>query len=353
MNYPRVLYICADYWMGSNDVVRIMRIALEDLGAKVLELNFRDYPNLVYAPDQSAYPRVPKQVILRELEPHLKAFKPDVIICAAGGITFFEEEYRDLAERFVTVGITVSDPEAYYEWHGKENIYAHRFKYFFTNSVEAQALYKREHGVDSHIFQMGCYPGFHRPMPVEKDFDVAVVGHGKPDRISVVNELAKHFNVGIWGGFWDGCTVKPFPEVHGKELVRAMNKGRLCISFARTMTNRLAIKCHIFEATACRVPVLCEEFEEMKMYFEYGKDIIGYTSVEDLCGKIEHHLKHYDEALQIARNGYDRCSSEHTYHRRWREMFEFLGKREGKVWKLEKTWAARYRALKLRLGIYE
>jgi len=353
MSSLRIIYICASYWMGSNDEVRIMHLSLEDLGARVLELNLGRYPHLVYAPEQSAYPKIPKQVILKELKPFLDSFKPDIIVCVAGGITFFEHEYKELMDKYITVGITVSDPEAYY-WHGRDNIYAHRFKYFFTNSIEAQRLYKQEHGIDTYIFQQGCYPGFHKPMKVKKEFDVVVVGHGKPDRVEAVNALAKYFKVGIWGHNWEGCVLKPLPEVHGKDYIKAINSGKLYVSFARTESNRLAVKYHIFEATACKIPVFCEEFDEMKDYFDYGKEeIIGYTSLDDLCKKIGYYIGNYREAEEIAYNGYRRSIAEHTWHQRWIGMFNFISYLEGKRWKLVKGWRYYYHKLKFGSGFYD
>ncbi len=336
--------ICAEYWMGSNDVVRIMRLALEDLGAQILELNLLRYPDLVDAPESSAYPRIPKKVRLKKLQPFLDAFRPDVVMCVAGGITFREDEYRDIMNRCVTVGITVSDPEAYY-YHGVENFYAHRFKYFFTNSCEAQRLYHEEHGLDANLFQHGCYPGFHRPMRIRRQLDLAVVGHGKPDRVEAVNRLAGQFSVGIWGQGWEGCVLQPCPEVHGRDYIRAINSARFYISFPRTVTNRLAMKCHIFEATACRVPVLTEYFDEMRQYFAYDREIIGYSSLDELRAKIVSYLQHYDSAQEIARMGYRRCVSQHTWHQRWRELFRFLSEKEGKPWTLRTTWRLLVRRL--------
>jgi spore maturation protein CgeB len=326
-------------------------MSLEDLGAHVLELNLGRHPQLISAPDASSYPRVPKQVVLKELKPFLDSFQPDIILCAAGGITFFEKDYKELMEKYITVGITVSDPEAYF-WHGEENIYSHRFKYFFTNSVEAQRLYRDKHGIETYIFQMGCYPSFHRPMSVGRDFDVVVVGQAKPDRVEMVNELSKYFTIGLWGEFWEECRVKAFPEVHGRELVRAMNRGRFLISFARTISNRLAVKCHIFESTACKVPVLCEEFEEIAGYFVYEKEILGYRDLESLSGKIASYLKDYGKAEDVALNGYKRCMAEHTWHQRWHSLFDLIGQKEGRSWSLKKNWKAYYNELKFRLGFY-
>lgn len=56
------------------------------------------------------------------------------------------------------------------------------------------------------------------------------------------------------------------------------------------------------------------------LVFKDGRDFVFYDGPEDLCEKIDYYLKNPDEALQIARNGFE------TYHKHWnihkrRQMF--------------------------------
>jgi len=47
------------------------------------------------------------------------------------------------------------------------------------------------------------------------------------------------------------------------------------------------------------------------MVFQEGRDFVFFENADDLCEKIDHYLKHPEQALKIARNGFK------TYHRHW------------------------------------
>ncbi len=57
--------------------------------------------------------------------------------------------------------------------------------------------------------------------------------------------------------------------------------------------------------------------------FVPGEDYVYYDSKEDFVRKIDYYLKHGDERMAIAKNGYDKVASGHTYRHRIREMLDF------------------------------
>jgi spore maturation protein CgeB len=318
---PRILVICARYWMGSNDVVAVMLRALRTIVPDVLEYNLGDHPEAVEALHDSAWPLVPKVVRYEAIRPYMDALRPHIVLCIAGGITFGERDFLEVNRRAITVGLALSDPETF-PHHGRA--FAQRFRYYFTNSHTALMEYRRR-GTHARIFQHGCDPGFHRPMDVPKQYDVVVVGHGKRDRVETVNALARHCTVGVWGSGWDACSVRPAEEVHGEDYLKAICSGRLYLSFPRTHSGHLAVKYGVFEATACRMPVLTERFDELSAYFRYGAEIIGYGDVSELFHTVEYYLDHQDAAQAIAEAGYQRCLRDHTWHQRWIELLRTVG----------------------------
>lgn len=299
--------------MGTNDVVAVMLRALRDMVPNVLEVNLDEHQDAVECLHATPSPLVPKTLRYQVLRSWIDNFRPDLVLCLAGGLTFGEHDFLEVNRRVHTVGIALSDPESF-PYHGR--VFAARFGHYFTTSRASLVEYLRL-GVRADLFQHGCYPGFHRPMDMPKRYDVVVVGHAKKDRIQIVNALARRFSVGIWGWGWDGCVVRPEPQVHGDDYLRAICSGRLYISFPRTHSGLLAMKYSVFEATACRVPVLTERFDELAEYFEYESEIVGYSGLEDLTRRIEYYLAHPDEAGAIADAGYRRCLRDHTWHQRW------------------------------------
>ena len=55
-----------------------------------------------------------------------------------------------------------------------------------------------------------------------------------------------------------------------------------------------------------------------------GEDFVYYESKEDLLSKIDYYLKHEDERISIARNGFERTAANHTYKHRIEEMLSYF-----------------------------
>ncbi|MBI2478233.1 MAG: glycosyltransferase family 1 protein [Planctomycetia bacterium] len=50
-----------------------------------------------------------------------------------------------------------------------------------------------------------------------------------------------------------------------------------------------------------------------------------FTTIDELLAKLKYYLAHEEEREQIAHAGYQRCIQEHTYERRFREIFRRIG----------------------------
>ena len=52
-----------------------------------------------------------------------------------------------------------------------------------------------------------------------------------------------------------------------------------------------------------------------------------YGSREDLLEKVRHYLAHPEEADRVRQAGYDRAQRDHTWRRRFDDLFEATGSR--------------------------
>lgn len=69
--------------------------------------------------------------------------------------------------------------------------------------------------------------------------------------------------------------------------------------------------------------VLLSNFQpELAEYFEDGRDVIMYESMEDAFAKADFYLKHEELREEIAANGYRRVREEFSYPDKIRQMFE-------------------------------
>ena len=55
-----------------------------------------------------------------------------------------------------------------------------------------------------------------------------------------------------------------------------------------------------------------------------GEDFVYYESKDDMLSKIDYYLKHEDERIAIAKNGFERTAANHTYKHRIEEMLSYF-----------------------------
>ena len=156
----------------------------------------------------------------------------------------------------------------------------------------------------------------------KKIYDIVVVGHARPERVELVKRLRETFNVKTYGKNWD----KKSTEVQGIEQVRAINSGKIYLSFPLTMAGFNNVKVGLFEAAACRSCIVMPYVEEVERYFLFGTDILGYTNYQILEELLTEHLKNKKRRLWVANNAYNRFNHEHTWEHRWKSIFHDLGK---------------------------
>ncbi len=80
----------------------------------------------------------------------------------------------------------------------------------------------------------------------------------------------------------------------------------------------------IWDVLGCRGFLLTNYQAEIPSYFEIGKDLECYESVEDCVEKARYYLRHEDIRMEIAQNGYRKVKSMHTYEHRVAAILKVL-----------------------------
>ena len=76
----------------------------------------------------------------------------------------------------------------------------------------------------------------------------------------------------------------------------------------------------IFDILGCGGFLMTNYQAELPEYFEIGKDLEAYSSMDELIDKCTFYLEHDDIRKEIARNGYEKVKQHHTYPHRIAEM---------------------------------
>ena len=316
------------YWMKENDVVNTMA---DDLGkvCKCKKVDLKVYsnkPDVRIASDVKTPNGKLCQLKHARIVRDVKWNKADAIILNSGGLYLKDKTFNELSKRgTVTVGLSLSDPDVY-PYNGKR--YADKFNLFYTNSKYSYLNEYNHDKVNIGIMPFAASTSHHYYMPnVEKKFDLVVVAHSREDRAPVIRELEGICKVGCYGNGWEHT----LGTVNGLNHVKAINSGKMYLSFAKTVAGFDNVKVGLFEAMACNQVVLTSYMEELQDYFIIGKEILCYKSEAELYDLVRYYLTHDDKLETVRRNGYKRFLNCHTYEKRWDNVLKDIYIKKG-IW---------------------
>ncbi len=135
----------------------------------------------------------------------------------------------------------------------------------------------------------------------DKVYDVTFMGtlNLYRDRIDYLNIIKDRCPISISGG---QRSAKLSPE----QYASVIRKSKIGINFPISQTGVFyQAKGRIFEYTACKSLLMDMENPSTRDFFVPNKDYVEFVSPDDLINKINYYLKHEEERLKIAENGYN------------------------------------------------
>ena len=314
------------YWMKKNDVVYTMADDLNDLcNLKKIDLKlYTRHPSgriALNKPTENGNLCVlDSKRILKDVKRH----KADVVVLNSGGLFLDDPTFVELKKQGVlNIGISLSDPDVF-PHNGK--VYANKFDIFYTNSKYSFLNEYPQTGANIRLMPFAASKKHHYFMPrVDRKYDVVVVAHAREDRLPIVEKLEKICKVGVYGAGWKNS----LGEVNGLAHVKAINSGKMYLSFAKTVAGFDNVKVGLFEAMACNQVVITSYMEELQDYFDIGTEILCYKTEDELYDLISYYQKNEKEREKIRERGYARFLKNHTYIMRWNEVLKEIYKAKG------------------------
>ena len=230
--------------------------------------------------------------------------------------------------------------------------------------------------------QLAANPRFYRPYPYARRYDVTFVGQRYADRADHLDRLRRNgLDVRAWGAGWssgkrfDLAHVKAAaalyederldgvqrfsrrwiwpraaagpagtraeidtrgwggPRLLQRDLVKVFSKSRVSLGFATAGNSHLSqerlthLRLREFEAPMSGAFYMTEHQEELAEYFSIGEEVITYADASELTDKARYYVRHEEEAERIRRAGFHRARREHTWQRRFSQLFDCLGLR--------------------------
>ncbi|MBI5471066.1 MAG: glycosyltransferase [Ignavibacteriae bacterium] len=206
--------------------------------------------------------------------------------------------------------------------------YAPHFSFVSTTDPDAVPRYKKIGYDHALITQWACNHYDYRLMPdVKKEYDVTFIGQPHGNRKRVVAYLRSHgINIQPFGRGWENGRVSQ------EEMIRIFNASKINLNLSNSSWNihtifrgQQQIKGRNFEIPGSGGFILTNHVQGIEQSYDIGKEIVCFRNRRDLLHLIGYYLSHETEREQIARAGYERTLREHTYERRFRELFTHMG----------------------------
>ena len=79
-----------------------------------------------------------------------------------------------------------------------------------------------------------------------------------------------------------------------------------------------------FEVTMSGALLMTQYSDELEHFFIDGKEVISFKNEFEMIDKIKYYMSNERESLKIATAGYERALKEHTWEKRFEDLFDHL-----------------------------
>lgn len=218
--------------------------------------------------------------------------------------------------------------------------------------------------------QLGANPEVYKPYPIVREFDVTFVGQKYADRQDYIYHLFKNgADIKVWGAGWkheqSGLDIKRvirkivsprkvfsflksktielknlrrdrsmdkvcFPPLSDEELIKMYSRSKISLGFSKVIDPKNPrrflrhLRLRDFEAPMSGAFYLAEYTPELEEYYKVGEEIVCYSCQEELLEKVRYFLSHPGEIEKIRRAGYERALKDHTWIKRFRQLFSSI-----------------------------
>jgi len=240
----------------------------------------------------------------------------------------------------------------------------------------------RRIGANPIYCQEAANPNIYKPYSVPQEYDVTFVGQRYGDRPEYIRYLLdKGIDVRVWGPGWCPKPVGIFskddisvwrklaklrtfygwkmvahklyqsvsgylgkqhntpqipleicgPPLSDEDLIKMYSRSRINLGFSscgetyRLDKRILQVRLRDFEAPMSGAFYMTEYMEELEEFFDIGKEIVCYYDKADLVEKIRYYLSHDSEREEIRQAGYQRAKNDHSWQRRFTNVFKQVG----------------------------
>jgi hypothetical protein len=254
---------------------------------------------------------------------------PELIFFYARSSLLSEEVFASLRRKWPCplIGMNLDDKIEFLDYNlftFRNDNYLKWAKLFDLNLSNTRAAvdWYADHGLPVYYMPEGYH--LKNPPPSKNQIykhEISFVGSWRMERASLFEELQ---NLGVpiepVGFGWPNSEAGNDPD----SVYRAsmMNLGIGFASPSRTLTT---VKTRDFECPGAGCCYLTTFNWELAELYDVGKEILCYRSVEELVELFSYHRRRPEICAKIAEAAYRRCAGEHTWEKRFRDLFKESG----------------------------
>jgi spore maturation protein CgeB len=243
-------------------------------------------------------------------------FKPDLLFFHGRDISY--ELLIRVKERMSTVmyfddcikGISISNFEEIIKFARQADIM------YLTNRGEIPQY--RKYGVNAKFITGGCDPDDHYRVKTPNKFyqsEVAFIGKvNTSERIECMREVAKHFDLKLWGEGWDKVGLKSeMKNVYAAEYRKICAGAKIMLGWNIDPTIDLYFSNRTWYTLGCGGFLLTAYSPSLEEIFGRQVELDWFESIQECCEKIRYYLDHDKKRKEIAEAGYHLAHNKYSY----------------------------------------
>ncbi|MCW5583869.1 MAG: glycosyltransferase [Gammaproteobacteria bacterium] len=270
-----------------------------------------------------------------------KSVKPDLVLVYKG--SFIEPETIQFWKKF-GVPIVNFFPDVSFLAHGKYiprciSLYDHIFttKTFAAKDLQTHFSYNPS---NVSFIPHGFDPALHRRMDVSDSpfsCEASFIGNYSKHKslfLGYLKGVYPQLDLKIWGGTWGQSMTSPLTAVIqnigvlGDSYVLALNSSKINIALLSEAVLGASsgdqITSRTFHITGCGGFMLHQRTQELLEYFDEGKEMVCFDSMEEMAEKIKYYLLNEQERIKIQEAGYQRAQKAYSLDNRALELLVTL-----------------------------
>ena len=284
----------------------------------LLNMNY----SLIYFDYDRIIQRYGKRKMSQILREAVYYYSPDILFYFHGDDRIDHTILKEISDELpTTTVIFLSDDHMDYE---KERPVWKLFNLVVSTDREGYGKRKKEEFGDVLLSQWACNHFLYKNLNLPKIYDVSFIGKCYGERQGFIDALKRNgINITTFGQGWENGS-----RVSQADIIKIYNQSKISLNLSLSHDTPdgyiYTIKGRDFEVPGCGSLLLTRDAKKIAEYFVPGEEIITYEDANDAAEKIKYYLKNEDEREKIAKRGYERIMKEHTYEKRFLEIFGFV-----------------------------